>query len=417
MTLAAIVPGLCVITMIHHPNQRPAGVAILATMWLALLAGCGGAPEVERGVHLMDESDTLEPTATFEFRFEQPVVAGSLVGSVATPSPLVITPDLPGEWTWLSRRNGVFHPHSAPLLGRAYRLSLAIGSDIQFERVLRTPEFAVIHTVPRDFNPDNLSCTPSVRVYFNADLKPADAAGFVEFIDATGRRAQANVRQVTRADQDDWSETGPQAPLTWNERFVEAKPRESAARPATPRAAGAKEPDSAQTIANGLVIFPAEPLPVGANWQLRLRAGLPAADPYLQFARDTTIALGNVIPFAATDVSARSSLQSGRRILIEFSKPVSPELNGSNVLKWMAVTPSPSNLVASLASSTVSLEGDFQLDEHYLVTVKAGLPAREPVTQAEAMTQTVTFAPLPPRLSRPGPRPPPRSRRPPRGSI
>lgn len=346
----------------------------------------------------MVEGDLLEPTSTFEFRFERPVVEANRVGSTAKPSPLVITPDLPGDWTWLSRRSGVFRPYSAPRLGCAYRLSLAIGDDIRCERVLRTPEFAVIRTVPADFDRDNLSCTPSVRVYFNAEVKAADAAGFVEFIDATGRRAEAAVRQVTRADQDDWSETGPQAPLTWSQRFGEAQSRATTAGLATPRAAGTTASGATQTVANGLVVFPAKPLPVGADWQLRLRAGLPSTDPYLLLARGANFLLGNVISFAATNVVTRSGLQSGRRIEIQFSKPVSPELNGSNVLKWVTVAPPPSNWVASAGAATVSLAGDFALAERYRVTVKAGLPAREPVTLAGTTTREVAFAPLPPRL-------------------
>ncbi len=388
--------------MIHLPTPRPVGVSWLAAAALALLAGCGGAPALERGVHFMSESDQLEPTTTFEFRFEQAAVGADRVGTVAMPSPLAIAPDLPGEWTWLSRRSGVFRPDSSPLLGREYRLSLVWGQDVRLERRLRTPPFEVIRVVPDDFNRERVSCTPSLRVYFNADLNAADAADFVEFIDASGRRAPAQVRHVTPADQEEWSETGPQAPLTWNQRFAATSARTKPAGLPAARSARGPTANAASTIANGLLVVPARPLPVGTGWQLRLRAGLGATDPFLQLARDTNIPLGDVIAFTATNFVARSGLQSGRRLAIEFSKPVSPELNASNVLDWLTVTPRPSNLVAAVGVSSLTLAAGFQLDEHYRVTVKAGLPAREPVTLAAAVTRAVTFAPLPPRLYLPG---------------
>src|SRR5438093_6900943 len=100
-----------------------------------LAASCGlvccglGEQEVtvETGVHLVLSSEQLEPTTTFELRFDEPAVAAEKVGLPAKDSPLVVAPPLAGSFVWLSQRSGVFTPSAPPALGTSYRFTLAPG--------------------------------------------------------------------------------------------------------------------------------------------------------------------------------------------------------------------------------------------------------------------------------------------------
>lgn len=98
-----------------------AGVALLS------LAACSSQREVSEGVELTLNTEGLEPTTTFELRFEEVVAAPGEVGRRATNSPLVITPPLAGSFEWLSRRSGLFTPSEPMALDQAYHFCLRPG--------------------------------------------------------------------------------------------------------------------------------------------------------------------------------------------------------------------------------------------------------------------------------------------------
>ncbi|MCZ7640684.1 MAG: hypothetical protein M5U12_34280 [Verrucomicrobia bacterium] len=112
-----------------------------------------------------------------------------------------------------------------------------------------------------------------------------------------------------------------------------------------------------------------------------------------------------MIPFAATNFAARNGLNAGRHLAISFSKRLSPELTATGVLEWIRLEPLPDRLAATLGDQTITLAADFALEQPYTITVKAGLPAREPTTQAVDVQRTVTFAPCCPASISPQPTP------------
>ena len=365
----------------------------LATVLGLALAGCRPAPGSEQGVRLLHAGDRLEPDTTFELRFDNPVADVAEVGTRTAATFLELAPPLPGEWTWLSRRSGVFRPSEPPTLGRTYELRVSHPSGARLRRTLITPPFGLQASAPDGFNSPNLGCSPEVRLYFNAAVRADTAAPYCEFRDAAGQQVPALVRQALRSDHPagDSPDTGPYA--TWAQRFA-------ASRQTSPPGGGPGKPAVAPdaSLAHALVLLPARPLPVGERWELRVRQGLPAVDPALRLTTDDRVALGNVIPFALTNVAARTGLNSGRRIQLQFSKSLSPELNPTNVFEWIAVTPTPSNCVAAFVGSTLELGGDFRLDARYQISARRGLPAREPMALTTDERETLAFAPLAPRV-------------------
>jgi len=98
-----------------------AGVALLS------LAACSSQRDVSEGVQLILNTEALEPTTTFELRFDEVVAAPEEMGQSAANSPLIITPPIAGSFVWLSRRGGLFTPSEPPELGQRYRFSLRAG--------------------------------------------------------------------------------------------------------------------------------------------------------------------------------------------------------------------------------------------------------------------------------------------------
>lgn len=381
----------------HRPAQ-PAWLAALAIL-LVLLPGCRRLETVEEGVRLLHAGDSLEPTSTLELRFDEPVIAAEDVGTRTNSPPFTLEPPLRGTWTWLSRRGGVFRPDEPPALATAYRLRMDHPSGARLARTLVTPPFALQLRQPEWYDVTAVAALPELRLYFNADVPATAAAAFCEFRDAAGRRIDAVVRQARRSDHPSWSEPHQLPFGTWLDRFAEERPPAVAAASSptggsAPSGAAPEDP----IIGHALVVTPSQPLPAGEGWRLLLRQGLPAAAPGLRLGSDDPVPLGTVQAFMVKRLGTRAGVNSGRRIVLEFTRSLSPEVQSTNLASWITVTPAPTNLVATVQRQTVELAGAFELGQDYEITVRRGLPAREPVELATAFTGGVRFAPLPPRL-------------------
>ncbi|HWI56061.1 MAG TPA: Ig-like domain-containing protein, partial [Bacillota bacterium] len=92
-----------------------------------MVAGCQPAADVSEHVELVADLENLGPAATFELRFDQPMAPAGQIGTPLTNSPLVITPSLPGSFTWLNQRSGTFTPAQALAMDTRYELTLAPG--------------------------------------------------------------------------------------------------------------------------------------------------------------------------------------------------------------------------------------------------------------------------------------------------
>ncbi|MBJ7258230.1 MAG: hypothetical protein JHD33_01735, partial [Chthoniobacterales bacterium] len=116
----------------------------------SVLAACAAiffasARAAEPDVTMIPASGELQPSTTLEFRFAGPVVKTDELGPAAQ-SPIVFEPELPGEFTWLSTRSGLFTPGGPLPLGRSWRAGLRAGVPGNFSAILRTPAFGITKT-------------------------------------------------------------------------------------------------------------------------------------------------------------------------------------------------------------------------------------------------------------------------------
>ncbi len=374
-----------------------------------LIGGCSRPITVQQNVRLMLDSDWLEPTTTFELRFDEAMVPEGHTGLPAADSPLVIRPALPGQFAWLSQRSGVYTPTEPPRLGQTYELALRYGltnaagqtASARLLRRVKAPPFKLQSHHPPTFNPNNAPSQPEIQLVFNARLKAGDAGPYLEFQNRHGDRVEAVVKPSTTEDEMFYFDSGgTRSALTWQQRF-EAARNQARRRPVEPPKTAANQETPAPAT-HRLQVAPAKPLPLGPGWRLIIRAGLPSVEYGLRTVDSDEVPVGDVTPFHLSSVEAENGVQQGKRIQLRFSKPLAPTIDATNVSQWIGVTPHPEDLKWEVSNNEVQLAGRFSLFQEYQVTVKTGFPAAEDFQFKQNTNCVVTFSPLPPRLYFPG---------------
>ena len=362
---------------------------------LILRGGTSGdkAKDKERG------QDILTPSAAFELRCAEPMVAPERVGTEETPSPVVLIPPLAGSFRWTSQRGGVFTPSAPPVLGTVFHavvrpgLLKADGRPLGAEDVHATyyapPMEAHFGGFLGAFNKDDLAAKPKVQLFFNAPVDPDKITPFLKFQDAAGSTVPALAALPGKNDGQSPETTTPHR--TWNELFF---------------AAHAPADDKVKTapVVNRVVVTPAQMLPVGEKWTLVAAPGLPGTDPGVKLSAASKVVVGRVRPFVVDEVKAENSGENDRQITVSFSKEFSKEITDENAGKWVHVTPAPENLKITREPSGgphLYLNGDFQVGQPYEVTVEAAFPSRRPYALAETYHTNLHFSAEPPLVSLP----------------
>ena len=378
------------------------------SFWFALISLLivTAAVAQERAVQLLLPSRQLEPTSTFELRFANEMVPADQLGKVVAASPLVFAPPIEGQFIWLSSRSGTFAPKGVLPLGTKYQISLRPGLKDAAGRALTATLKETAETPPMRVkgvnslvgsDEDDAPAMPRLLVLFNANVKAEACAKFFRFVNAAGAKVEARVEQssATKGDRafpsyqsDDrslsvWGEPPPAASEV--QEFSEEE--EDKAKPAPPRK-------------NILSVSPAKPLMPGKDWKLVIESGLPAAEGKVALPARREILIGTVKPFEVSSAAAESNRIAGRRIIVEFSKALAEEVTPETVLRWISITPAPEGLKAELevGDKTVTLKGKFELGVKYSISVKAGLPARQPFKLERAQTREGVFKEIAPRL-------------------
>ncbi len=345
-------------------NLFAAGAALL-------LLGCDLHHNRSEHVELILNPSPPGPATTFEVRFDQPMAGPEKIGRPAEPSPLVIQPALPGVFTWLSPRSGAFVPSEPLALDRRYALSLRSGlpgadgrpSLAVLRRRVQTPPLSLVYPAPRP-NHAEMNSEPVVTLVFNAPVRAAELGAYAEFRDAQGERRAAEI----------WQGTNEDVPWDFPRWEVRANP-----------------------ASNLVLAAPQRPLPVGNDWRLVLRPGLPALEKGLRLRTGTEIQLGDVRPFVFEGAVAHHFIEGGASIVLRFSKPVAPSLT-NQWNRWIRLKPFASNIVAETGGRCLILRGDFHSGTCYQLAARAGLPAEESFTLDQAARTNLIMPAIPPRL-------------------
>ncbi len=375
--------------------REKTGLGLLA---LVLIGGgllAAAPPNDSQGVRLVLGTEEVSPTSTFELRFDKAMAPPQSVGLVASGSPLVFTPALPGSFTWLSQRSGVFTPSEPLALATTYQLRLSPGlpkadgkpSEARLVAQVETPLMSVTDTSPSSFREKDAPSSPKIVAQFNVRIQPEDVARFIEFRDDANHSIAA---LTTPATIKDGYFDGPASDQkAWRDRLIK-QPNDSGKSDSSDEASA--------PVPNRLMIRPARPLAPSDGWRCVLKKGLPAADGPEKLPADFEIKIGKVKPFEVESVEAHNTIQEGKWLRLEFSKILSPLIKEADIPQWVSVTPAPAKIRFDVGESTIAVHGDFRLGQTYTVTVKQNLPAEEPFTLAASFQKEASFTPIPPRL-------------------
>ncbi len=379
--------------------SRSIGLGLLAALLFPLLASfaraAGPVPEVE----LLVDGDSLLPSTTLEVRFAREMVGRDHVGIPVANSPLVFQPSLPGKFTWLSRRSGVFVPSEPPKMGTAFKIGLR--ADLQdgagqpfaprFQAGLKTPPFQ-ISFVATGVSPDAVAAMPEVKIAFNRDVKLDTAAKRIRFLDDAGNALAAEIRYALPSD---YFQVKPEAE-DWEKRW-------HLGRDAAPPAPIENDDDEAdappgEPVRNRLLVKPAAPLASGRVWRLELPAGIEALTGGYQISQPRVIALGRVRPFALTSLVTSSYLNGGRSVQLEFPESLAPDVTTATAAKFFHLIPAVQNLRFEPDDHSVVLHGEFDRETEYRLDLDASLLAESGQAISGALSRTFRFAPVKPRV-------------------
>src|SRR3954469_349132 len=376
---------------------------MLRSFWVPLIF-CLAATAFgeERAVQLLIPSRVLDPTSTFELRFATEMVASDEIGKPAVVSPLVFTPAIDGQFIWLSTRSGTFAPKGMLPLGTKYQISLRTGVKDAAGREVKTSLRENVETPPfrvkgvaalAGSDPENGPATPRDLLLFNADIGPAACAKFIRFTNAAGGKIEARIEGDDPKNRDrtfpTW-ESDDRSLSVWGEMPAPVSSAEETSD------SDNEKPHPLRK--NLLFVAPAKPLPPGIGWKLIVDPGLPTTEWKATLPVRKEVVIGVVKPFAIASIAAESNRVAGRRIVIQFSKPLAPDISAETVARWISVAPVPEKFATEVEGDTVTLKGNFALGAKYRVTTKAGLPAKEPFQFDRAQTNDLVFKPISPRL-------------------
>lgn len=356
------------------------------TLWAAaLLCGPQLLLAATPAVQMLPDSGDLQPGSTLEFRFAEPMVAADSLGP-AQQAPVVFDPALPGAFTWLSTRSGVFSPDGPLPLGGRWtvrlrdKLTTAAGKPAgkEWRAELSTPPFGVTAVSDGVWDDKEVPADVTVKLAFQLPVKAS--AEFFRFTDGSGHEVGANVRHARKDDYFDVEAEDDD----WNVRWQLI--RDPSAKP------------SREEFPARLVVTPAAPLPAGAGWKLVVKAGLPSESGEQKLAESYKVALGIVPPFRLKTLEAANYINSGPTLHLEFTSPLAPDITPENADKFFRVSPSPADLTWETEYETVTARGKFELGKDYKLVIGEGVCSSAGQPFDGKRERTVRFAPVLPRI-------------------
>jgi uncharacterized protein YfaS (alpha-2-macroglobulin family) len=337
-------------------------------------------------VQILPDSGKLEPSTTLEFRFPEPMVSADSLGP-APKAPVVFEPPLPGDFTWLSTRSGLFSPRGPIPLGAFFTVTLRPGLKSpdgkpvrwKLSKKLSTPTFNLTAFNTGIWDAKRVSPNPVVKLAFNLPVTLEPAA--FQFVDASGHYLPAKIRPLT---DDDFFKISPEAE-DWNLRWKLVTDPAAASNPSPQRP-------------NCLVVEPAQPLPPSTGWKLVINAGLSDTTGNFRLAKPRQIELGNVPPFTLAALEAENYINSGPTLFLKFTDGLAPDITPESAQSYFRFEPEVADLTWEADYNQMIVRGPFELARPYRLFINDAVFSSEGVPFTGERTVTVTFAPVLPRL-------------------
>lgn len=357
---------------------------------LVLLSACGRRPPLAERVSLRLTTSELEPGSQFEVVFADPVASFEQLGTPGA-SPVQVDPPLAGTFVWRSRHSGVFQPSEPMRLGTRYEFSLRPGLKDQagravnarLRRFFETPGLRIVVEREGWWMTSELPALPKVNAFLNAHVKAEELTRHARFTDGR-ERIPARVEVLgtggtsLSTEETGWRRTRP----TWVERF-----------PGWTNALPVAEGRGA-----AFRLQPERPLESTNEWRLEIASGVASSESGVALQEAVKLDMGYSVPFEVESAGAANFVRGGRQVRILFSRPVTADLQRTNLTDWLVCEPPIADLQAerSPGGSVVAVRGSFALKQKYRIRILPGLRSEEPLALKRSFETEVEFEPIRP---------------------
>lgn len=328
---------------------------------------------------------TIEVGTEIEIVLDHEACPAERIGKVAATDWLEISPGWKGKTVWKEANVLSFVPEEVPALGTTYSFEL-IGEHVYLDGTpvsagklgtAKTPAPGVDYATMLDRWADGWS-PRTARYYlrFNGEVDPQGAAPFFHYQSKEGRKVAATVRRATFGElkQPGYVQAG------FEERYRKALSGEG------------EEPDLVPEleIATGLIVEPASPLPIGDEWHLVTRGGLPIGGR--EKPVESRRRVGDVDPFKIQKSWARTVADEPRRIVVDFTRDVAKAVAAGAV----RVQPEVPEMELVVDDDELEIRGDFSAQDNWVVEIGREVASYDGLTLAEPYRQQLKFTRLAP---------------------
>ena len=349
---------------------------------------------------------SLDFNTRIEAAFPRAMVPEALVGQVADPPVATVSPDWDGQWVWVSPRVARWQPLETATLAATYTFSIhgdlvdLNGNPVPDSQPASTtsPDFQVVESgAPRAVEGIERPECPRQRpvaVVFNAPVDPETLAAAV-FIDSEDHEIEPVWRSARRAELSNFRHR-----LPWHKSILAGQ-------------VWAHHLSAEQLLEEldwAYVAHPAESLPVGKNWKLRLPADLHARGQNdATLPEPVEVNWGSVTPGEVAAITPLSGVGIENQIVIRFDKHPSPDLaeDPATLAEYIRFSPllpgDPPTATLHGQSLHIHHPG-LEFNRTFGVAVQEGMPMADGLPLSQGSTGSVRFTPAPGGLELPSSR-------------
>lgn len=326
--------------------------------------------------------------AEIEIHLDQETAAAEQIGKETKETWLEISPAWKGKTIWIEANVLKFIPEKAPELGTTYTFSLAKGrkhidgSEVPAGEIGKesTPDHGVVGSSMQRANGEEWSYrTAQYFLRFNDVVELVEVAPYFSYESKGGQRVTAIAQRATKKNIA-YSRYMTPTYKEGYERWLAKKYQDK-------KVAAYPVPES---MMNGLLVRPAEPLPVGEEWYLVADKGMKIGEGKL--SEKKRFRVGDVKPFLYADAYARTIADEPRHMALYFNSTPSEEL----VAQMIKIFPEVPGMKMEVNGREVLIEGDFSKHDRWAVTIDDGLTSYDGLKINEGRRIDLTFQHLAP---------------------
>lgn len=343
-------------------------------------------------------TEKIRPETGIEINFDHAMVAQNKVNKIFPNNILKITPTWKGQIRWSTTNTLEFLPTTSPKINTNYTFSLNKGLKHLDGKAIGDTSFGAIKSEP--FDSDYSRTFQSLRqnrqlatyLRFNDDVSPANTSKFIIYKNSEGDEIKSNARQALWSDLESSYYVKP----NWNKRFQNILLLRDGKKISKPTY------KKNETIRNGLIITPAEPLTTGKDWKLIIKQALPNSSKQQKTISVDTVHIGSLLPLSASSISPASAADEARRIYISFNSSLPEKMTHEQIASFISILPAPADLkFERSSSSTVKATGSFYDHDNYTLTVKKGFTASNGLSMNEDQLENINFKYIAPSVGLP----------------